>query len=52
MSLKVMPDGWHKYNPNNVKCDCGSSDVEFLWDNSEVHGFRCLDCGEIALESD
>lgn len=44
MSSKMMPDGWHKYNPNNVKCDCGSSDVEFLWDNGEVVGFQCNSC--------
>ena len=43
-------DGWHKYNPNNIKCeDCTSIDIEWLWDNGEVVGFHCNTCGETSL---
>lgn len=46
-----MKDGWHKYNPKQARCDvCGSSNVEFLWDNETVVGFRCLDCDNCGLD--
>ena len=44
-------DGWHRYNPNKIKChECGSSDIEFLWNNGDVVGFGCNKCGEQILD--
>ena len=40
-----IPDGWSKYNPNNVKCpECDSSNVQFYWWWGEPKAFECLDC--------
>ena len=48
---KIMSDGWHNYNQNNYHCEeCGSSDVEFLWDNGEIVGFHCNNCGDGGLD--
>jgi len=52
MNKKIeFDEGWHKENPNNVKCpECKSLDVEFLWDHYEVVGMNCNNCGEGILE--
>lgn len=43
-------EGWHKYNPNRILClECDSSDIEWLWDNGEVVGFHCKNCGSEEL---
>jgi hypothetical protein len=43
--IKQQEDGWNRYNPNHVKCDCGSSDVEFYWQRLEPVAMRCNSCG-------
>lgn len=52
MNKKIeFDEGWHKENPNNVKCpECKSLDVEFLWDHYEVVGMNCNNCGEGILD--
>ena len=50
MKEKIMPDGWHDYNPHKARCECGSSNVEFLWQNGEVRGFHCKSCGTTELD--
>lgn len=43
-------EGWHRYNPNRILClECDSSDIEWLWDNGEVVGFHCRNCGSEEL---
>ena len=46
-------EGYHKYNPNNVKCpnpECQSSDIEFLWNNGRVVGLFCNICNYQELD--
>ena len=46
-----LSDGWHDYNPNHATCEeCGSSDVEFLWNNGKPVGFHCKKCGNEGID--
>jgi len=45
-SLEPQEDGWNEYNPNKAKCDkCGSTNLQFYWQNGEPKAVECLDCG-------
>ncbi|MGD0329684.1 MAG: hypothetical protein ABSB40_04455 [Nitrososphaeria archaeon] len=46
-----LSDGWHKLNPINIVCDeCGSSNILWLWNNGDVVGEKCRNCGNISLK--
>lgn len=38
-------DGWNDWNPHETKClECGSSNIEFFWNNGIVNAIHCKDC--------
>ena len=43
---QTLEEGWHDYNPHNVRCEFCGSLLRFCWNRGEPVAWNCPKCGK------